>query len=43
MRSDCPNIVDVYETYYYNDKLWVFFTISHDCYRLLWHIWMQVV
>lgn len=23
MRSNCPNIVDVFETYYFNDKLWV--------------------
>lgn len=23
IRSQCPNIVDVYDTYYFDDKIWV--------------------
>ena len=23
IRSQCPNIADVYDTYYYDDKIWV--------------------
>lgn len=29
MRSNCPNIVDVYDTYYFNDKLWVYYMILY--------------
>ena len=27
MRSECLNIVDIYDTYYHDSKLWVIFSL----------------